>query len=832
MLVMSLECFYRALIRKNVFLGVVLGMAGGSFSASAATLAVPGDYETIAAAIAAADDEDEIVIAAGTYLVEKGAPLVVDKAIVLRGADRATVIVKGNFTAENLPNNVVAADTSYDCLLLRLNNAKAQVEAITFENGFANNTGNGFFEKGYGFCSGVEVLSGMITNCVVQKCIGDRYGASALALKGADARAMDCRILENTSRGFLGGFDGRSYLIREAGLFVNKGTVSHCEIAYNTGAGAVGAMILDGTIEHCHIHHNEGLPDISADSSQPGMEGSIAHGVGVTVCGGKVDDCIIENNIGSTGVGAYLQTASAQMTNCTIANNVSRGQVVAILHETNVNDPTWYPPAEMRLAVAGVVVKAGTLSGCTVTNNTALYWGSAQGVYLISGNVKGCTIQDNGERGGEHGGNVLVEGGTFAADNTVGYTAAEGDGPVEVAVEDGESIMDAIARVRCPDGARGRVVIKPQTNRPGLCGDSIWNIVVKKPVEIVAPDGGAVIDAEQTGVPFFIANKDALIKGLEITGGKYPGRSDNKIPFQHACGVLLAMGTMEDCEVHDCTRVSSPASLAMVMRHGVVRRCKIHSHLGSSGSGYDHVGLVGAVAMVGGLVADSVVSNGTTGCRCGGLYMNGTSPIVERTLVSDCSSTVPQNIYDCQQAGGVWIAAGELRSSVIAGNKCKISVSGKRETAGGVFVAGGRMVNCTVAGNIGNAAGKAAGVYVGSNGAMVNSIVYGNAGENDLDVKVQTATTKKVYNNLFPETDQVTTEGANNLTGADVDPGFRNSAAHDYRIRPSSVAVNAGVGEDWMVGALDFAGNVRIAGRAVDLGAYESVAKGLSIIVR
>lgn len=824
---MSLECFYRALIRKNVFLGVVLGMVGGSFSAAAATLAVPGDYETIAAAIAAAGDGDEIVIAAGTYLVEKGAPLVVDKAITLRGADRDTVIVEGNFAETDLPAwDKLPSNTSYDCLLLRLDNAGARVEKITFKKGFANNIGNGFSATAYGYCSGVEVKSGTLADCVVRDCIGGRYGASALALKGDNARAERCRILHNR----LLGFNGRTYLFRESGVYVNKGLVTDCEIAYNTGVAAVGLAMIAGMVESTHIHHNEGSTNqtYSASSVPSGLNEKPQLGVGATLWGGTLRNSTIEHNLGGWGVGLYLCNAAAKVENCTIANNIGRAQSMASAgYSYGKTDPSdyWYPPLDRHIGVGGVVVKAGTLSNSIVTNNVSLYWGSAQGLHQLGGTVSGCTFMDNGERGGEHGGNILVEGGTFADDNVVGYTEPEGDGPTEVTVEDGESLADAIASVRCPDGARGRVIVKPQTIVQTANGECLFNLVVKRPVEIVAPEGGVKIDANWTGVPLLMANLDAVIRGFEIKNGKYFiswGRMDS------ACGVALEMGTLEDCVVHDCTRPNSTVAIVQLLGHGIMRRSLVHSHLGGSMSD----DFYGAVAMMGGLVQDCVISNNAATSRCGGLYLGYGSPIVERTVICNNKATAGNN--NLTAAGGVMIEApgGELRSCLIVSNSLSTAAfSGVR--AGGMHLTKGRAVNCTVAGNASRQSGKAAGVYVASAGSLVNSIVYGNGGvDGELNVKVQTPTTEKVYNNLFPETDQVTTEGANNLTGADVDPGFRNSAAHDYRIRPSSVAVNAGVNEDWMADALDLAGNARVNSRIVDLGAYELVVKGLSIIVR
>ena len=46
-------------------------------------------------------------------------------------------------------------------------------------------------------------------------------------------------------------------------------------------------------------------------------------------------------------------------------------------------------------------------------------------------------------------------------------------------------------------------------------------------------------------------------------------------------------------------------------------------------------------------------------------------------------------------------------------------------------------------------------------------------------------------------------------------------AGHDWRLAPDSPAVNAGVALAWHADAKDVGGRSRVAGAAVDIGAYE-----------
>ncbi len=65
-------------------------------------------------------------------------------------------------------------------------------------------------------------------------------------------------------------------------------------------------------------------------------------------------------------------------------------------------------------------------------------------------------------------------------------------------------------------------------------------------------------------------------------------------------------------------------------------------------------------------------------------------------------------------------------------------------------------------------------------------------------------------------------DGGSNQSG---DPQFVNAAAGDFRLAPTSPAIDAGVADD-TIGATDLAGASRFQLAAVDLGAYEAAAKG------
>jgi len=191
---------------------------------------------------------------------------------------------------------------------------------------------------------------------------------------------------------------------------------------------------------------------------------------------------------------------------------------------------------------------------------------------------------------------------------------------------------------------------------------------------------------------------------------------------------------------------------------------------------------------------------------------------------------------------------GRLVNCVITGNHSNVM------GGGAVLSTGGNARNCTFVGNTAGASGG--GVQTVGVAGLVSSIVYGNTRTGkktpcDLYVshyyhrdihqlmlgrvnakhcligaaKVHVTRQRfylgrtagyspNQYKNKFTKTKCI--EGA--------DPKFVDAAAGDYRLKPDSPCINAGLNEKWHEGEKDRAGKARVQGDTVDIGAYESPA--------
>ena len=153
-----------------------------------------------------------------------------------------------------------------------------------------------------------------------------------------------------------------------------------------------------------------------------------------------------------------------------------------------------------------------------------------------------------------------------------------------------------------------------------------------------------------------------------------------------------------------------------------------------------------------------------------------------RCIIKDC--------YSGWDGGGTYEST--LRNCLIVGNIAEYGYGG------GVY--GGTLVNCTVAGN--SAGDEGGGVYAAE--TMKNTIVSGNKAD-------------QIAGSL-------SADACSNWIGDGA--GFVSVTKSDYQLAKDSPCRDAG-SNDGVKGELDLAGNVRIANRRVDIGAYEYIADGL-----
>lgn len=223
---------------------------------------------------------------------------------------------------------------------------------------------------------------------------------------------------------------------------------------------------------------------------------------------------------------------------------------------------------------------------------------------------------------------------------------------------------------------------------------------------------------------------------------------------------------------------------------------------------------------------------------------------VEDMFLDRCSfvDNVSTGLYAAVRAAdsnGRILTNGYIRSCLFLRNRSMGSNGGSGE--GVVGLVGTCVVeSCSFIGNRtenlygaltvgGNAEGPAK--------AVVNCLFYDNAhyngGKTDQYSTCNANPTADVrYWNCFSQYGFLPPDQGNivGTSKAPIDPRFVDAANDDYRLQKTSCCVNAGMNQDWMVGARDLQNNrhpLRIEDGRVDIGCYEFWPKrGFSIIIR
>ncbi len=196
----------------------------------------------------------------------------------------------------------------------------------------------------------------------------------------------------------------------------------------------------------------------------------------------------------------------------------------------------------------------------------------------------------------------------------------------------------------------------------------------------------------------------------------------------------------------------------------------------------------------------------------GGVYLWGDSALLTHTVVSNCWCTSEDAGWSTSKAGGVWIEKGRAENCLIAYNR--IYDPNKGDGAGGLRVANGSAANCTV---VGNTAQHAGGIYAGNGNSVVNCAIGANT-SNDGGNASWRGTAAAFVNCSTPGADAI---NATCLATGDTEL-FLDAAAGGFSPCPGSPLIDAGTASGATAAAADLAGNDRVQGDAIDIGAYES----------
>lgn len=193
----------------------------------------------------------------------------------------------------------------------------------------------------------------------------------------------------------------------------------------------------------------------------------------------------------------------------------------------------------------------------------------------------------------------------------------------------------------------------------------------------------------------------------------------------------------------------------------------------------------------------------------GGVYVKAgaDAALVDRCVITNCLCHHEGSAGGC----ALYMAAGQVRSSLMA-YTYETGIQVPANLCGAVKVVGGELVNCTIAKN---SSAKCPGVVASLPGRVVNCVIAENVCLVGMDPKSITWS-----GDAACFTNCVSSDAINESCLVMAHP-FRDSARDDFAPVLGTAAVDGGLFEDWMSGALDLKGKPRLSGTKPDIGAIE-----------
>ena len=325
-----------------------------AMAASVAVAAEQQNVQKLRADIAAASSGSTVDVEAGTYLLE--APLVVDRAITLKGVDRATTI----FDAQGLANVIEVS-------------GGATLSGVTVQNGVQR-----WISATVGGAAGVYAAGATVTNCLVRNCTATVVSAMTEGVCGGgvyltgssllvDSEVTGCLIdypssyVSVTKRQYPsgGGVYASSSTVRGSYVHGNvirvngkKGT--NFETGSQFRGGGVCVTGSGAVLEETRLVGN------SCTNCYGSGAGSYFYGGGFYAgSGAKVAQCLCATNFAVVGVGAYAGSGS------TVVDSTFRGNV-------GPSDSSWFGYSD---GGAICIDTAIPVSGCVFEDNYSYRYG-------------------------------------------------------------------------------------------------------------------------------------------------------------------------------------------------------------------------------------------------------------------------------------------------------------------------------------------------------------------------------------------------------------------------------------------------------------------------
>ena len=734
-------------------------------------------FATIAKAYGMAQDNDEIVVSAGTYV--PGVTLSVEKAVTIRSAS-------GN------PEDVVI-DGGTKIRPFILNHAQAQLRDLVVQKGKADGA-----SYTVGANIRINAKGGVVSNCVVRGGLFSTYGVRAsgggagISCTSADGLVVNCVITNTTVSGNTGYQQG-------GGLYMTAGTAVGCYVANNS------AVL---------------------------VQGSGAYGGGVFVKGtAKVVNCTIVGNKSQTGGGVDAYEATAKVVNCLIWDNAGDGDM-----DVYLGKPECFENCIARYAINDTCFAPGTSAakGAFYTptpsfaglDNAVAVEGVALPAVDVLGNPRvvngkadiGCVEYQAGlpevsisvvKSSGFAPFTVSFRASVCGVEGVTGYSwDFDGDGNIDATTTEPVVTHEyATSGFFTPSlsvaHAGGTLDYAVPTGSIRIFPDTMYvngaNANPKQPYATEADAAKTLADAlaiaadGQTIVVMKAGSPYGIGKTIDVTRG---------------VTILGETGAPEDVVI----RKQSGAMKLMRLNHA---QAFVHS-LTFQGAASTDYGIGVKIESNGGTVSNCIVRS----CEVQGYWSSGAVHATgAKALVTHCvitNNSTASNAAGTDKTAGLQLNEGAVARNCLIANNVEKATSGTCCT-GGVYAPNGFLYNCTIADN---SARRAGGVRI-AKGGVYNCVFAGNVSTTQGAAKNTNddATKASLFFNCASDDAAAINATCVRDEAASL---FANYAQRDYTVGTGSKLIDAGTTEGGVLAeGTDLVGLARVIGKTIDIGCYE-----------
>ena len=380
-------------------------------------------------------------------------------------------------------------------------------------------------------------------------------------------------------------------------------------------------------------------------------------------------------------------------------------------------------------------------------------------------------------------------------------------------------------------------------------------------VQYVATTGDDANDGYSTESPKLTIQSavDTLAGGsghgtVHVAPGRYETSSSGSVDVTdavkanvavtNAIAVVGATDDPEDVIVRNTSTFNTAQVIVFYINHPDALLANLtveNAHRNAQGAPYG--GNV-SIDTAGGTVSNCILRAATSignYSRGTGAWLNSDAALLTHCVVTN--NTAAGTGYQNTEGIGIFVhvARGTVANCLIADNHDSSGTGAasnpKQAWSNGVAVENGALLNCSV---VTNEARNTAGVYLHPNGYATNVVVAGCVNKCSHPTFEEPAWTDIGFKGTLANASHCASDDWESDEGGELDETcvrgtaaefFFDMAGRDYRPAANSPLVNSGATYDG-IAEIDLLGKNRVQGRFVDIGAYESSARGFYIIVR